>query len=108
MMSFIRGHEPAEHAYVKNIVKEVCYHEGWIVGEEVILPNGSRVDIVAIKNGKVNLFEVTTHQQPKGLKGNRKESLQQYGQVRLVTYDMGKSPDRNSVEEKVRNILRGE
>ena len=104
-MSFIRGHEPAEHAYIKGIVKEVCNKEGWTVAEEVITPNGSRVDIIAIKNGKMQLIEVTTHQIPRGLKGERRVKLEQYGELGLITYKIGESPDRSTIEKKTREFL---
>jgi hypothetical protein len=107
-MSFIRGHEPAEHSYVKGIATEVCHQEGWIVGEEVILPNGSKVDIVAIKDGKLKLIEITTSRIAGGSVRGRREKLKQYGKLRLVKYNVGESPDRNTVEAKVRKILRGE
>ena len=106
-MSFIRGHEPAEHAYVKNIIKEMCHKYGWIVGEEVVLPNGTRVDIVAIKDEKLKLIEVATKQMYRGRRGDRRSKLEQYGELMLITYEVGKAPDRKAVEMKVIELLRG-
>jgi len=105
-MTHIRGHEPAEHEYVKKIVKETCYATGWIVGEEVVLPNGSRIDIIAFKDGTIKLFEITTQRRrDKTRDHSRNLNLEKYGGAEVIIYKVGIPPDRGAVESTVKKIL---